>query len=344
MNTDGTEQKNLTNSLAFEYWPTISPDGKNIAFHSDRDGGSLQIYMMDIDGSNVVKLTSSNFININPSWSPNSSDIVFSSLDPKTNNYSIKIVNALNRCETTVLNNVGVFDCSPKWSPDGDKLVYVRSFYDESKHIRLKICLYDLKKKIDIALTNGEFSDNDPSFTPDGNKILFYSDRCSDKGSPWKTDIFQMNVDGTNIQRLTFHGNYINWPIMSKPTVFRKVDEQKLKQTYKWEQVPQINFPEVKENNLNDILNSTGVVIVDAYAVWCGPCKHYSKNAIEPASKKYPNVRFVKMDAEKNREISKQYDIIAYPTTLIFKNGKFVDKFIGADGGKLEEMIKKYSQ
>jgi Tol biopolymer transport system component len=76
MNADGTNQHNVTNSLAEEVLPDWSPDGNKIAFVSDR-GGDFAIYTMATDGSNVQQLTDDSMYVGNPRWSPDGKRILF---------------------------------------------------------------------------------------------------------------------------------------------------------------------------------------------------------------------------------------------------------------------------
>ncbi|MEM2956611.1 MAG: thioredoxin domain-containing protein, partial [Candidatus Pacearchaeota archaeon] len=338
MNNNGTKQKNITKSLLNESFPYFHPDGKKILFIAKKNGFS-QAFEMDLTSKNIRQLTYSNNNVTYASYSPDGKKIVYN-LYCGGNRNDVVIEDIETKEKRVLIEDGSIFGCYPRWSSDGRMIVFNKGWINNEGYAKMKVCLYDLKTGNIDELTDGSFEDGQPSFSPDNKKIIFYSDRDG-----VEYELYSMDLNGRNIKKLTSGGKYKNMPSISNKSIFDdSVDEIKLRKESTVDVLYESNFPEVKENNLNDILNSTGVVIVDAYAVWCGPCKHYSKNAIEPASKKYPNVRFVKMDAEKNREISKQYDIIAYPTTLIFKNGKFVDKFIGADGGKLEEMIKKYSQ
>jgi Tol biopolymer transport system component len=59
MNANGTNQLRLTNQLADDLSPSFSPDGTKITFVSSRDAGNFEIYVMDSDGSNQVRLTNS---------------------------------------------------------------------------------------------------------------------------------------------------------------------------------------------------------------------------------------------------------------------------------------------
>ena len=77
-NSDGTNIITLTNNTAVDWSPKISPDGKQIAFISDRDGNQ-EIYVMDIDGSNQNRLTFNDVADWDPCWSADGSKLIFSS-------------------------------------------------------------------------------------------------------------------------------------------------------------------------------------------------------------------------------------------------------------------------
>jgi len=336
MNNDGTNQENLTKSLADELCPSYSPDGKKIIFHSPQ-GGIISVYEMDINGKNKKLISSNNGFNV--SYSPDNKKIIFDSVKNGYNR-SLKILDLKTNNEKVLFEDTNPFGHFPKWSPDGKKILFNKGWFDKDGNSKLQICLYDLKTNHIDELTDGSFEDGKAAFSPDGNAILFYSNRDG-----IEYEIYRMDANGRNIKKLTSGGKFKMRPVMSPLTVFNdSANESALKQESKETEIQEMQFPEIKNDNIESVLKSTGTVVVDAYTVWCGPCKHYSKDILGPASQKYKNVRFMKVDAEKNREISKKYNIEAYPTTLIFKDGKFVEKFVGADGGKLENMIKKYSK
>ena len=78
MNADGSGVTRLTDHSADDTTPAWSPDGRRIAFSSERDGNA-EIYVMDADGSELARLTSSPGKDRFPSWSPGGQYIAFSS-------------------------------------------------------------------------------------------------------------------------------------------------------------------------------------------------------------------------------------------------------------------------
>ena len=82
-----------------------------------------------------------------------------------------------------------------------------------------------------------------------------------------------------------------------------------------------------------------GLVVVDFFAEWCGPCKQIAP-FIENLSTKYPNVVFIKVDVDKAEEISQDRGITAMPTFQFFVWGSMVDELKGADPNRLESLVK----
>ena len=77
-----------------------------------------------------------------------------------------------------------------------------------------------------------------------------------------------------------------------------------------------------------EVLKEKGVVVVDFWATWCGPCKMIAP-IVEELDEEMSNVKFIKVDVDKNPQIANQYKIVSIPTLKIFKDGKLINTLIG---------------
>ena len=73
----------------------------------------------------------------------------------------------------------------------------------------------------------------------------------------------------------------------------------------------------------SEVLNQRGVVIVDFYATWCGPCKMLTP-VLESIDNEMENIKVVKVDIDESRRLAMNYGIQSVPTIKIFKDGREV--------------------
>ena len=100
------------------------------------------------------------------------------------------------------------------------------------------------------------------------------------------------------------------------------------------------SLPEVATNF--DEFISSGTVVVDFWATWCGPCRMLAPILDEVASK-LTQVKFGKVDVDNATELAKRFKIMSIPNVCIFKDGELVDRVIGlCDEEELTETIKKH--
>jgi thioredoxin 1 len=85
-------------------------------------------------------------------------------------------------------------------------------------------------------------------------------------------------------------------------------------------------------SEFNTEIKGPGLVVVDYFATWCGPCKQIAP-FLEELSRKYPNVKFLKVDSDKVQEVTSERRISSLPTFQFFVKGNQVDEIKGADTG-----------
>ncbi|MBT3283922.1 thioredoxin [Candidatus Bathyarchaeota archaeon] len=86
---------------------------------------------------------------------------------------------------------------------------------------------------------------------------------------------------------------------------------------------------EVTDASFDEFVKNNPKVVVDCWAAWCAPCRMLTPIIDELAEEK-ADVKFAKLDVDKNRAVPQRYGIMSIPTLLYFKDGQLVDKTLGA--------------
>lgn len=88
---------------------------------------------------------------------------------------------------------------------------------------------------------------------------------------------------------------------------------------------------EITDANFSEEVEKSELpVLIDFWAVWCGPCKMIAPIVEELAAEYEGKAKIGKVDVDNNQEISMKFGIRSIPTLLIFKGGKVVDQIVGA--------------
>ena len=100
---------------------------------------------------------------------------------------------------------------------------------------------------------------------------------------------------------------------------------------------------EVTDATLMEVVQKNSLVAVDCWAPWCGPCYMVAPVVEELARDYAGKMLFGKLNVDENRRTAMQYQIMSIPTMLVFRNGKLVDRIIGAMPRQmLEPRITRY--
>ncbi|MCI0488870.1 MAG: LpqB family beta-propeller domain-containing protein [Blastocatellia bacterium] len=187
--TAGQEDPSL-NVVYDNFYPTWSPDGSKIAFTSTRDG-NREIYVINTDGSQEIRLTSNPASDWVPAWSPDGSKIAF--VSDRDGNLEIYVMSADGSKQTRLTDNTAA-DVRPSWSPDSSRIVF-----NSNRDGHNEIYVMNADGTDPIRLTKTSAHSDWAWWSSDGSKILFETVR----DGQW--EVYSMNPDGSNQTRLTFN-------------------------------------------------------------------------------------------------------------------------------------------
>ena len=198
MNTDGSDRRRLTSDAApfvLDAYAAWSPDGSRIAFSRYDGYHAAEVYLINADGTNQVRLSPQGAYDAHPSWSPDGSRIAFENRQDSVSNGEIYVMNADGTNRVRLTDNPQP-DASPAWSPDGNRIAYWT--YSASGNADIYVMNADGTNRVN--LTDDAAFDTEPAWSPDGSRIAF------SRSVPGGTDLSIVNADGTNLVRLTTLG------------------------------------------------------------------------------------------------------------------------------------------
>jgi len=180
--------KQLTESSARDRNVSYSPDGKMLAYISDRSGRE-EIYVTTVDGSaEAQKLTDLDALKLGYNWSPDSKEIAFTASDDKLRKVTVAS-RQIAELDSSRFGNLG----APQWSPDGKWLAYTKS--DESRTNDIYLIASSGEDKSPHKVTFDSNNDTNPWFAPDGRKLFFERVEASSGNAPNSIQIYSVGLE-----------------------------------------------------------------------------------------------------------------------------------------------------
>ncbi len=201
---DGSSVVQLTSDPADDAQPVFSPDGKKIAFASNRSG-VWNIYLMDIDGKSVQQLTNGDAQALHPSFSTDGNRLVYSALSRRSDQWELWLLDLGSNTRKMV--GAGLF---PSFSPQKgiDRVAFQKARQRGSRAFSL--WTVDLIEGEPHRLTEVVAAANaavvSPCWNRDGTKLCFSTIMLpsgTDAATARAQDVWVVNADGTGRQRLT---------------------------------------------------------------------------------------------------------------------------------------------
>ena len=180
VNRDGSGLQRLTNHDAYTAEGILSPDGTRIVFTSLKDG-DLDIYTMNVDGSDVRRLTTTPGYDGGPWWSPDGTKIVYRAWHP----------------------------------PDSAGLADYQALLEQRmvRPSRMELFVMNADGSDQRQITTLGGANFGPSWTPDGQRIVFSSNYKNPRSSNF--DLYLINLDGSGLEQVTTHDQFDGFPMFS---------------------------------------------------------------------------------------------------------------------------------
>lgn len=178
------------------YLPRFSPDGRQLAYGSSRNGQAMDVYVVNRDGTGERRLTNHPKSDNAPTWSPSGNMIAFTS-DRSGSNLLYTMNTDGGELQQVPVGCGGHCD-RPTFAPGMNGLLLA---YSTQTGVGHDIEFYDFSSRATRRLTNGEGTNESPSFSPNGRHVMFFTSRGSGKNQ-----IAVVDIDGKNVRILTKDG------------------------------------------------------------------------------------------------------------------------------------------
>lgn len=199
---DGGNLKQLTNTPGYDAEGAYSPDGKTIAFCSDR-GGNPDLYLMNADGTGVRQLTNNPGYDGGPFISPDGRWVIYRSDRKKEGFLQIHAIGIDGQHDTALTDNVGV-NWAPYWHPKLPYIIWTGADHSDPK-ARPNYDLWLMRYEVTpdgirsvgspVRITDHPSADVLPVFSPDAKQLMWTSNRTADHSSQLFIADFEMPAE-----------------------------------------------------------------------------------------------------------------------------------------------------
>jgi TolB protein len=214
--TRGKTQRQITTDPADDVMPAFGPDGRRIAFASNRYG-NWDVFITDTDGAAPMPITDATEDELHPTWSPDGKHVAYCRFGQQSGRWEVWVVDLASNVHQFL--EYGLF---PQWNPDPakNKILFQRARERGSRLFSIWTIDYvdgeAMHRTEILAAANAAVMH--PAWSPDGNRIVFVTvldPDLQEAERPMQSDVWVVNLNGTGKANLT-NGQYLNlYPVWS---------------------------------------------------------------------------------------------------------------------------------
>ena len=191
--TSGGRATVVTRSAALDGNPAWSPDGRTIAFDTNRhdpNARAFELYVADVARSMETRLTRNAVDDFDPDWSPDGKRLVFTSI--RNGNEDVYVMPAVPGASASRLTTSRAADEEPAWSPDGRSIAFA-----SRRDGDWDIYVMDPAGREERRVIQTRSDEGAPAWSPDGRRLAFWSDVSGGE------DVYTADADGGDLGRVT---------------------------------------------------------------------------------------------------------------------------------------------